>query len=89
MVSENRDPNEEKLYKYYRKLLQPINFARLEKEKEAKELGKLWNPLNWDFKEFICGWGSAFVNICVTYPINKVTFRQVSNIIIFDFPNYP
>lgn len=26
--------------------------------------------------EFICGWGAAFVNISVTFPINKVMFRQ-------------
>jgi hypothetical protein len=26
--------------------------------------------------EFVCGWGSAFVNITVTFPINKVMFRQ-------------
>lgn len=53
---------------------------------ESKDLGKLWNPLNWDFKEFICGWGSAFVNICVTYPINKVTFRQVRQLfLVFSF----
>lgn len=26
--------------------------------------------------EFVCGWGSAFVNITFTFPINKVMFRQ-------------
>ncbi|KAK3088194.1 hypothetical protein FSP39_016052 [Pinctada imbricata] len=26
--------------------------------------------------EFVCGWGAAFINICVTFPINKVMFRQ-------------
>ena len=26
--------------------------------------------------EFICGWGAAFINICVTFPINKAIFRQ-------------
>ena len=26
--------------------------------------------------EFVCGWGAAFVNICVTFPVNKVMFRQ-------------
>lgn len=29
-----------------------------------------------DYEEFFCGWGAAFVNICVTFPINKVMFRQ-------------
>ena len=26
--------------------------------------------------EYLCGWGAAFVNICATFPINKVMFRQ-------------
>lgn len=28
-------------------------------------------------KEFLCGWGAATVNILVTFPINKVIFRQM------------
>ncbi|XP_067014052.2 mitochondrial nicotinamide adenine dinucleotide transporter SLC25A51 [Anabrus simplex] len=28
-------------------------------------------------KEFICGWGAAFINITVTYPIYKLIFRQM------------
>ncbi|KAK6960171.1 solute carrier family 25 member 51 [Biomphalaria glabrata] len=27
-------------------------------------------------REFICGWGAAFINICITFPINKTIFRQ-------------
>lgn len=30
-----------------------------------------------DYEEFICGWGSAFINIMITFPINKVMFRQM------------
>lgn len=30
-----------------------------------------------DWREFLCGWGSAFINITVTFPINKVMFRQM------------
>ena len=26
--------------------------------------------------EFLCGWGAAFINITVTFPINKTIFRQ-------------
>lgn len=26
--------------------------------------------------EFLCGWGAAFVNITLTFPINKIMFRQ-------------
>lgn len=32
---------------------------------------------NNDFKEFFCGWGAAVINVTVTFPINKVIFRQV------------
>ncbi|RWS31664.1 solute carrier family 25 member 51-like protein [Leptotrombidium deliense] len=28
-------------------------------------------------KEYICGFGAAFINICVTFPINKIMFRQM------------
>lgn len=31
--------------------------------------------INW--REFACGWGAAFINITVTYPVNKLIFRQV------------
>ncbi|EEB12251.1 mitochondrial carrier protein, putative [Pediculus humanus corporis] len=48
-----------------------------ETDNKVENYSTLWNPLNWDLREFICGWGSAFINICVTYPINKVTFRQM------------
>ncbi|XP_036144812.1 solute carrier family 25 member 51-like [Monomorium pharaonis] len=30
-----------------------------------------------DIKEFICGWGAAAINITVTFPINKIIFRQI------------
>ncbi|XP_046392503.1 mitochondrial nicotinamide adenine dinucleotide transporter SLC25A51 [Ischnura elegans] len=29
------------------------------------------------WKEFACGWGAAFINVTVTFPINKVMFRQM------------
>ena len=31
----------------------------------------------WDKREFVCGWGAAVINICTTFPINKVMFRQM------------
>jgi hypothetical protein len=31
--------------------------------------------INW--KEFACGWSAAFINITMTYPINKIIFRQM------------
>ena len=30
----------------------------------------------FQYREFICGWGAAFINITVTFPLNKVMFRQ-------------
>lgn len=36
------------------------------------------NPLgHFDAREFACGWYAAFVNICLTYPVHKIIFRQV------------
>ncbi|EFN79130.1 solute carrier family 25 member 51 [Harpegnathos saltator] len=32
---------------------------------------------NNDFKEFICGWGAAVINVTITFPINKIIFRQI------------
>lgn len=39
----------------------------------------LFNP-----KEFVCGWGAAFINIFITYPVNKIIFRQM----LYDLPPY-
>ena len=35
------------------------------------------------WREFLCGFGAAFVNITVTFPINKIMFRQVADIYIY------
>lgn len=35
----------------------------------------LGGPQHW--KEFVCGGGSAFCNILISYPLNKLIFRQV------------
>lgn len=38
------------------------------------------SPLvGFDSREFACGWGAAFINITMTYPIYKIIFRQVSS----------
>lgn len=59
---QNEDENDVKL----RNKTKPIVFLYLE------------NPLLLiDVKEFACGWGAAFINITVTYPIYKIIFRQV------------
>ncbi|XP_054270198.1 mitochondrial nicotinamide adenine dinucleotide transporter SLC25A51-like [Macrosteles quadrilineatus] len=33
--------------------------------------------LNSDLNEFVCGWGAAIVNITITFPLNKIIFRQM------------
>lgn len=38
-------------------------------------LDRFFGAFQWE--EFACGCGSAFVNICVTYPIYKLIFRQM------------
>lgn len=30
-----------------------------------------------DLKEVMCGWGAAVINVTVTFPINKIIFRQI------------
>lgn len=34
-------------------------------------------PESSDTCAYVCGWGAAFVNIIVTFPMNKVMFRQM------------
>lgn len=35
--------------------------------------------LTMRWKEFICGGGAAFCNIMISYPLNKLIFRQVKS----------
>lgn len=35
------------------------------------------------WKEFICGGGASFCNIIISYPLNKLIFRQVRLLMIF------
>lgn len=39
-------------------------------------------PVIGDYREFACGWGAAAVNITITFPVNKLIFRQVITCII-------
>lgn len=42
---------------------------------DANVVQPFFTKVNW--REFACGWGAAFINITVTYPVNKIIFRQV------------
>lgn len=47
----------------------------------SQEALPLWTLLKLntnDGREFLCGWGAAVINVAVTYPINKIIFRQVT-----------
>ena len=33
-----------------------------------------FGALTFNYREFVCGWGAAFVNISATFPMNKVSF---------------
>ena len=33
--------------------------------------------LHYDYRDYLCGFGAAIVNIYITFPINKVIFRQM------------
>ncbi|XP_072401291.1 mitochondrial nicotinamide adenine dinucleotide transporter SLC25A51 [Diabrotica undecimpunctata] len=39
--------------------------------------GTVLSHRNINWKEFACGWGAALINVSVTYPINKLIFRQI------------
>lgn len=43
----------------------------------SKTTKTLVNFFFGDFREFVCGCGAALINITITYPINKVIFRQM------------
>lgn len=58
----------------------------LPKKKKIK-LSSILQPNSNDLREFVCGWGSAVINITVTYPINKIIFRQVG-LLFFLFDNF-
>lgn len=40
-------------------------------------------PLIGDYREFACGWAAAMINITVTFPVNKLIFRQVCHILFY------
>lgn len=42
------------------------------------QLGTMSSSPHKNYEEFICGFGAAAINIAVTFPINKIIFRQVS-----------
>ncbi|XP_034184531.1 mitochondrial nicotinamide adenine dinucleotide transporter SLC25A51 isoform X1 [Osmia lignaria lignaria] len=46
-------------------------------ESQKVSLRSLLTLNNNDFKEFICGWGAALINVSITFPINKIIFRQI------------
>lgn len=50
----------------------PMENKRLLPYTAAKQFGLQTR----DYREFICGWGAAVINVCITFPINKVMFRQ-------------
>lgn len=43
----------------------------------TKKSGAAIGPVADDGREFICGWGAAFINVTVTFPMNKLMFRQM------------
>ena len=49
----------------------------------ASKKSEFANPFqSFDHREFLCGCGSALINIAITYPVYKMIFRQVSEISI-------
>ncbi|XP_015516440.1 mitochondrial nicotinamide adenine dinucleotide transporter SLC25A51 [Neodiprion lecontei] len=44
---------------------------------EKIPLSSIMKITSHDAREFACGWGAAVINVTVTYPINKIIFRQI------------
>lgn len=63
---------------FQEKFLESLKMGKHVRETEYSENEKIIGniPL-MQWKEFACGWSAAFINITVTYPINKLIFRQV------------
>ncbi|KAJ4429212.1 mitochondrial nicotinamide adenine dinucleotide transporter SLC25A51-like isoform X1 [Periplaneta americana] len=62
----------------------PINIPESEKDSGVKHYGfaqkaetNIMSDNYYDWKEYVCGLGAAFINISVTFPINKLIFRQM------------
>jgi hypothetical protein len=64
-IQENEPESDEKGYGYTQK-----TDSRLFSE----------DSVVYDWREFVCGWGAAFINISITFPINKLIFRQVRSL---------
>jgi hypothetical protein len=41
-----------------------------------------------DLQEFVCGWGAAIINITITFPLNKIIFRQVRGQSLINIKKY-
>lgn len=63
---------------FQQKFLESLRMRKHVRDTEYVENEKIVNniPL-MEWKEFACGWSAAFINITITYPINKLIFRQV------------
>ncbi|KAK2160197.1 hypothetical protein LSH36_138g07002 [Paralvinella palmiformis] len=44
--------------------------------KKDPESKKQWLRQHFELMEFTCGWGAASINILLTFPLNKLMFRQ-------------
>ncbi|KAF7991735.1 hypothetical protein HCN44_010536 [Aphidius gifuensis] len=50
---------------------------KFDSNENVVSIGSLLKLTSNDTREFICGWGAAVINVTVTYPINKIIFRQI------------
>ena len=41
---------------------------------QHQQLGQ-FGKTTYQYREFVCGWGAAFINITVTFPMNKVKYK--------------
>lgn len=58
------------------------------KQNVSKVPKRYYYPLIGDYREFACGWAAAMINITVTFPVNKLIFRQVRHAKMIFHPSY-
>lgn len=58
-------------------LLSSNDLPEKKNNNQVVSIGSLLKLTTNDTREFICGWGAAVINVTVTYPLNKIIFRQI------------
>lgn len=67
------------LNKHFNAAINKIHsFCAFHNPKMSSFIASYFGATTFNWQEFVCGWGAAVINVSVTYPINKLIFRQVN-----------